>query len=112
MISRFSIIYLFSASLTILCCSGKSFEIIIHNNAMTIPIAQKISNTAWHPNILTIAIVTTGAITGPKYEPANNALEARPFSPFANQNELNTAFEGYIGASPIPNKKRTAYNKP
>src|SRR5699024_11918461 len=65
-----------------------------------------------HPNILTIAIVTTGAITGPKYEPANNALEARPFSPFANQNELNTALEGYIGASPTPNKKRTAYNRP
>src|SRR5699024_3572885 len=69
-------------------------------------------NTACHPNILTIAIVTTGALTGPKYEPANKALEARPFSPLANQNELNTPFEGYIGASPIPNKKRPAYNNP
>jgi hypothetical protein len=26
--------------------------------------------------------------------------------------ELNTALDGYIGASPIPNKKRTKYNKP
>ena len=46
-----------------------------------------------------MAIVTTGAITGPKYEPANKTLDARPFSPLENQNELNTAFDGYIGAT-------------
>jgi len=57
-------------------------------------------------------MVTTGANTGPKYDPANNALDALPFSSLANQVELNTALDGYIGASPIPNKKRTKYNRP
>ena len=57
-------------------------------------------------------MVTIGANTGPKYEPANNALDALPFSFLANQNELNTALDGYIGASPTPNKNLTKYNKP
>jgi MFS family permease len=34
----------------------------------------------------------------------HNILDALPFSSLENQFALNTAFDGYIGASPIPNK--------